>query len=107
MHHAAHWEYPEAREARPWEGEGYRPEGPDFDDEWDPVANPHAAAAAFVGVLVEQHLSGVISAQVFCVLCWWAHKAGVQGAVEQYGVRPGCYSGHYQPSGGGEVPATI
>ena len=38
----------------------------------------------------------MISAEMFCVLCFWATKAGVKGAINKYAFGPGKDSGNYQ-----------
>ena len=54
------------------------------------------AATNFVGELVDAYMSNAISAQLFCILCYYAAKAGVQGVVHEYGMAPGKGSGNYQ-----------
>lgn len=66
------------------------------DDEADPEKNPEAAASGFLDVLVDLYMTSSISAQTFCVLCWFAAKSGMPGLVHQYGKKPGGATGHYQ-----------
>ena len=63
------------------------------DDEVDPMI---AAAKEFEDGLLELYMLSQISAQHFCTLCFWAHKAGMNGNVASYGLKPGCNSGAYQ-----------
>jgi hypothetical protein len=65
------------------------------DTDEDPETNPHAAAAAFLDILVSMFMLSSISAQTFCTLCYWAAKAGMPGDVNTYSKKPGSPSGHY------------
>eukprot|EP00969_Alexandrium_andersonii_P260707 11526298-Alexandrium_andersonii.AAC.1 len=40
-------------------------------------------------------MTSAVSAETFCVLCYWAHKSGMPGLVSEYGKAPGGQSGHY------------
>ena len=64
--------------------------------EADPSENPTAAAKEFVELLTDLYMGGYISAEKFCLLSYWADKAGMPGAVKQYGVPPGQSPGNYQ-----------
>lgn len=68
----------------------------DTDAEVDPLTNRNAAAEMFVNFMSDMYLSGSMSAHHFCVACFWAGKAGMPGNVQQFGLRPGSSSGHYQ-----------
>ena len=75
-----------------WEGSS----DDDSDDDLDPLTNKTAAAAEMLESLFDLYYTSSISAQVFCVICFWAGKAGVPGEAARYGKRPGLASGHYQ-----------
>eukprot|EP00969_Alexandrium_andersonii_P136116 6022185-Alexandrium_andersonii.AAC.1 len=76
-----------------WEDVGYS----DSSADQDPERHPEAAATQFLDELVGLYLESRLSARNFCVLCWWAHKAGMAGSlVGEYAMRPGQSSGNYQ-----------
>lgn len=37
-----------------------------------------------------------ISANTFCLMCWWAWKSGMPGSVAEFAMKPGSSSGNYQ-----------
>ena len=55
----------------------------------DPVEN-------FVDELLTLYSESSISAKAFCVLCYFASKAGMAGRCKTYAKKPGSPSGHYQ-----------
>jgi len=83
----------------PWEQEGYSDEegaASDDSENDDPETNQDAAGRAFVDILVDLYLASTISARTFCVLCFYAAKAGMKGLVEVYGAKPNMSTGNYQ-----------
>ena len=82
-----------------WESASYQAADPgdSSDEEPDPYTNPEAAAAEFLEELATLYLESVISARVFCTLCFWATKGGMVGdTVSAYAMKPGCSTGNYQ-----------
>ena len=67
----------------------------DSDSEAEPEPR-QAAAAEFLEVLMGLYFASALSAGVFCVLCYWAWKAGMPGRVQDYAKAPGAQSGKYQ-----------
>ena len=62
----------------------------------DPERDPNAVADMFIEEMLSLYLESVISAQAFCVACYWAAKAGMAGArIHEYALRPGLSSGNY------------
>ena len=82
-----------------WEEPGYVPDddySSDSEPE-DPLHNPNHAAKEFLEVLMGLYLESVISANRFCVLCYWAQLAGIKAEqVAAYAMKPGIHSGNYQ-----------
>lgn len=54
------------------------------------------AARLFLEELLDLYMISGISAMSFCVLCWFASQAGVEGQVGLYGLPPGRTTGKYQ-----------
>lgn len=68
----------------------YMPDDDDLDhneDEWSP-------AYEFLNLLIKLLLYSSISATTFCLICYWAGRAGIKAATK-YGLRPGCQTGKY------------
>ncbi len=61
----------------------------------NPETHADAAARAMIDVAMGLYMSSTISAQHFCILCYWAWKAGIQQAAE-FAQSPGKASRHYQ-----------
>ena len=60
---------------------------PDCEEEWQP-------AHEFLNLVIRLLLYSSISATTFCLIMYWAARAGIKEA-EKYGLRPGCQSGKY------------
>ena len=76
-----------------WEADAYGPS--DSDD--DQASEAERAADQFLEEMVSLYLESVLSARMFCILCYHAAKAGMAGSrVEEYGMKPGAHSGNYQ-----------
>ena len=80
-------------------------ESHEFDrgDEWnadsddDGLTEQQRAGNEFMELLLQQYLSGVITATCFCLLCHWASKAGLANeSTASYGLPPGRASGKYK-----------
>jgi len=84
------WDAPEDAGPHDWDA----PDLLDSDDEQNPELSRDAAATAHLEILTSLYIDSVLSAEIFCHLCYWAFKAGMPGMVAQYGRRPGV--GHYQ-----------
>jgi hypothetical protein len=80
---------PEA--SHPWEddGSGW---GSDCSDE--AKSEKETAVEEVLDMLMSLYMGSIISARVFCVLCYWLAKAGLP--FGQYGLRPHASSGHYK-----------
>jgi hypothetical protein len=93
------WEEPDAPVAHAWDDdrdgddEGW---GNAFSDDENGPADPRAIAALeFLDILGAMFMESKISAQSYCLLCFYASKAGVGGDVNKHGMGPGRPSGHY------------
>lgn len=62
--------------------------GSESDEEPDPMTNPLAASREFVDMLLKLYFTSAISANTFCVLCWWAWKSGMPGSVAEFAMKP-------------------
>ena len=91
----------EAMQTREWE------EDPEVSHPWEddgtscasdcsdlPKSEKESAMEEFMDVLMSLYMSSVISARIFCVICYWLGKAGLP--FGQYGLRPDASSGHYK-----------
>lgn len=78
------WERPYQQRQHGAEAEG---------DEAD--VSPAEAGEMLVRFLLDLLYSNSLSARSLCVICWWAHKAGAQGIVSDYMVRPDAQSGKF------------
>jgi hypothetical protein len=66
-------------------------------DSDEDMSEQEKAAFEFVELLLEEYLSGTITAATFCILCFWANAAGlVSAAAARYGIPPGRASGKYK-----------
>ena len=75
-----------------WEERG-EPELPDFDPEVDAdPRNEPTAGEMLVRFLLE--IFSKLSGRDFCVIMYWAWRAGVR-ECEEYALKPGSPSGHY------------
>ena len=87
------WERPAHR----WDSDDpYYGDDSGSDSDYDPEKDPLAAAMELADLLLDQYMSGKMSAKQFCVTCYYAHLAGVGGPIKLYGLRPGASSGNYQ-----------
>ena len=107
MAHA--WESPEPcsqgsdAPAHAWEHDEGDGDMPDVDsasnsslEEPDPLEDATAAADLFLEELLSNYLESKISAESFCIMCYWASKGGLAGTrVAEYGLRPGHSTGNY------------
>ena len=76
---------------------GYGSETDSDDEDPDPLTDTDAAAEMFLDTLLGLYVQSFISAQTFCVICFWAGLSGVQNRkVRAYGRPPGADSGNYQ-----------
>lgn len=67
----------------------------DSDD--DGLTEQQTAGAEYMEVLLQQYFSGIMTATVFCLLCHWGAKAGLDSeAAGKYGLPPGRSSGKYK-----------
>jgi hypothetical protein len=66
----------------------------DSDDER--MSEQDKAGSEFLEVLLGLYMASALTAQHFCVLCYWAAKGGVPGVVATYALPPGRQSGKYQ-----------
>ena len=73
-----------------WDGGAFEPE---WDDN-DHVEEQWSAGQEFMNLLIKLLLYSSISATTFCLICYWAGRAGIKEAIK-YGLRPGCQSGRY------------
>jgi hypothetical protein len=76
-----------------WEAELHDPDPGDDSEsdvefDWDAVTE--AVAQEELGsLIIGMKHRGTLTATDACLLCWWAHKAGVKGVVAQVAMRPG------------------
>ena len=66
----------------------------DSDDEC--LTQVEQASRAFIELLLSMYMCSAITAGNFCMLCYWAAKAGMPGDVNVFGIAPGRQSGQYQ-----------
>ena len=67
------------------------------DSDHDAMSEQEKGAHEFTELLLEQYFAGVMTAQVFCLLCYWASAGGLVGeAAARYGLPPGKQSGKYK-----------
>ena len=79
------WEAPQEGDVGDW--------GSCSDSDLDAEAELRAGHE-FVSVMIQHLMYSTLSAQQFCVLMWWASKAGITEAAP-YALKPGSPSGHY------------
>ena len=68
----------------------------DSDEDSEFVGDATFATQKFLDMLIKIYCLNAISAQTFCVLCWHASKAGMQGTISKYAFAPGKQTGAYQ-----------
>ena len=69
----------------------YSWEDPDSDDgssDSEFEETPRTAADELIGVLVGLLMSGTIGANIFCLICYWGWKAGLN-SLKPYAMAPG------------------
>ena len=67
---------------------------PDPEDDVDQKEEEWQPAHEFLNLVIKLLLYSSISATTFCLIMYWAARAGIKEA-EKYGLRPGCQSGKY------------
>jgi hypothetical protein len=82
--------------AHSWEQPGHSWDRHEHDSEEEFLTPAEQAGVAFMEVLLDLYMTSAMGANTFCILCYWAHAAGIQGAVATYGVAPGKQSSYYQ-----------
>jgi hypothetical protein len=71
----------------------------DVDEDRDPALIPpptrEEGAQGFAEFLVDQYMSGAMSAKLVCVLSWWATLSGAEGMVNEMALKPSSSTGHF------------
>jgi hypothetical protein len=85
------WEANDVPDANLWEADnGDDPEGwgAAYSDDEDVGRDPKLVAASeFLEMLGSLFMASKISAQSYCVLCYYASKSGMPGDVAKHGIR--------------------
>ena len=68
----------------------------DSDDDLDVENNPEAAAAMFLHVMLGKYYEGAVDAELLCTLCYYGHKGGLRGGVEDLAYLDKPHSGNHQ-----------
>ena len=79
-----------------WEQQEHSWDNWNADSDDDVRSEEEKATAAFLEVLLGLYFMSSLTAQNFCVLCYWAHKARMTGIIGEYAYPPGRSSGKYQ-----------
>eukprot|EP00969_Alexandrium_andersonii_P087889 3877042-Alexandrium_andersonii.AAC.1 len=75
-----------------WEAEGA--EGEEEEDEEN--ATGVSAGEALLEQLLALHFEGKMTAKSFCIACWWASRAGAEGPLASFALKPSASSGSFQ-----------
>ena len=69
----------------------------DHDSDDEGKSDQEKAAFEFMDTLLHLYFSGVLTANIFCIFCYWVNKAGlVCEAASKYAMAPGKSSGKYK-----------
>lgn len=86
----------EAQPAHRWEGGASHSDAHTDESDDDGPSTPDECVDEFIAYLMALYMQGAISAQAFCVIVFWSSGFHNSPTLQNYGMKPGSSSGHYQ-----------